>query len=266
MDNIETIKLIHKKIDSELTTREQEQLNRVLSDFPEMKKLHDELTQTCSLIGSIEQINPSPELRKTIMNSIDPKRYTQETRSRSKKISGTRIFARPRVKYGLTFAAGALVSALVLIISSINLEDRIVVDETNFMGTIGGTNKMKAEKIDGFGFHTLDIKGEAALKRLDNIIECDLQFQASEDVEMLATFDQDALGFLGVRPQNLKMNFRLESDENSVTTYCENKAKISLYFLAKTDFDSQLKMTIFQNQVDQVNHVFTIQSDKNKSK
>ena len=65
------IELINHEIDGVITPKQKSMLDNYLKKNPQAEKLYQELIATSKIIDQIPAIEPSENLKKRIMNSID---------------------------------------------------------------------------------------------------------------------------------------------------------------------------------------------------
>ena len=69
------IELINYEIDGIITPEQRSQLQEYLLKNPKAKKLYQELTATNSMVNSMPEIEPTENLKKRVLNSINFNKY-----------------------------------------------------------------------------------------------------------------------------------------------------------------------------------------------
>jgi hypothetical protein len=134
------LELIHKDIDKVITPREKVKLDNYLKNNPEAEELYHELAKTEELLDTLPDVDPTENLKKRIMNSLDYNKYAQN-RKRS-ILDG--LFKRRRPVFAL-----GVVAALILIglfISNPNLITTF--DQKDVAGTMGMRSAEQVEMLD----------------------------------------------------------------------------------------------------------------------
>jgi hypothetical protein len=125
------LELIHKDIDKEITPPEKEMLGKYLKQNPEAEELHRELIEAEKLLDKLPEPEPSENLKKRILNSLDLNRYAP-----NKKDNLFRVFAprhKPRYAFSLVVVVGIILIGL--FISNPNLITSF--DQEEISGTMG---------------------------------------------------------------------------------------------------------------------------------
>ena len=104
--------LINKEIDGIITQKEKDKLHSYLTINLEAKTFYNQLLHTCNLLNKVVKVEPSPNMKKTIMNSIDVNRYPIQKRKATFKSSSSKLFSKinPRVAYA--FVSGIIIGIL----------------------------------------------------------------------------------------------------------------------------------------------------------
>ena len=111
MIDSKTEDLINRDIDRVLSTNEANRLQEYLATNPEAQSYYHELEELSRMLEQVEEIDPGPNLKKNILNSIPVRKYqNEETRERIPFFSAWNS----RLNYRLTF-----VFALGLIVGKI---------------------------------------------------------------------------------------------------------------------------------------------------
>ncbi|MCU0643870.1 MAG: hypothetical protein MUC94_06380 [bacterium] len=131
------IELMNKEIDGVITKSEQERLHNYLSANSEAQKLYNDLRQTSELLSKIPRVEPSPNIKKYVMNSIDLNRYSKATKPGRLKALVSNLLIKPTPKLAYAFALGILVGILVYSALLENVISKRGTDVADFYGTIG---------------------------------------------------------------------------------------------------------------------------------
>jgi hypothetical protein len=223
------IELINKDIDGEITTIEQQRLHSFLNANPEAQKFHDKLRQISELLNKIPKVEPSPNIKKYVMNSIDLTRYsTAKKRIRFRSIFSS-LFFKPIPKLAYTFALGILVGILVYSVLLENVISKRGMDVTDFYGTVGINEQAGFTTIQNIPIALPEIKGTISVKRLENIVVFETDMHSLKEMEIQFEYDNLHLQFSHFNSgSQAKMSF--DFGENYIRTSCTGAIQYSLFF------------------------------------
>jgi hypothetical protein len=239
------IELINKEIDGELTTIEQEKLHSYLGSNPDAQNFYDELRQTANLLSQIPKVEPSPNIKKYVMNTIDLKRYsTAKKRIRFRSIF-SRLFFKPIPKLVYAFALGILVGILVYSALLENVISKRGMDTKNFYGTIGVIEKSDLKTVKDIPIALHEINGTVSIKRYKNIVVLETDLHTLKETEIQLEYDNSHLQFSHFSSgSRAKISF--DAGENFVRSFAAGDIRFVLFFteVAADDKPIILKISI----------------------
>lgn len=193
------IELIHKEMEGIITPSEKQELEQALKKDPELRRLQQELKQTGELLGQITPLEPSPNLKKKIIDAIDFSRYSYRAEEPDWISRFMGWLWTPKIRFVYAIAAGIVIGITIslLLIGSPLSTQQIPVSE--LYGTIGVDNKnfetIKKLTIDQEGWH-----GTFTLNSYRNMFWFELNLQSDQVSEIHFIFNEKLISFTGLRP------------------------------------------------------------------
>ena len=223
------IELMNKEIDGVITNTEQERLYSYLSANSEAQKLYNELRQTSELLSKIPRVEPSPNIKKYVMNSIDLNRYSKATKPGKLKSLVSNLLVKPLPKLAYAFALGILVGILVYSTLLENVISKRGVDVTNFFGTIGIDEKAGFKTIQNTPIALHEINGTITIKQNQNIIVIETDLSSQQEIEIEFNYDESHLRFSHFNSgSRTKLSF--DAGENFVQSLSAGDIQFILFF------------------------------------
>ena len=200
------IELINKEIDNLITKDEKIELHHYLSANESANEYYNELLQTNEYLNHIPDREPSENLKKQILNSIDFNKYPAKTATNS----FLKFFSIPKMKIAYTFAAGLMVGiiAFSLISNSSNY-----VNPNDEFGTIGIENT-EAKLIKVIPVNLSNISGNIELKNLKNDFLFNVDLNSSQKIDITITYPSN-MELQDFKP-GLVNNIELSKGENFI--------------------------------------------------
>lgn len=187
--------MMHKEMDGLITETEREKLHRYLEAVFEAKKYYAQLCQTSELLDNIPRLEPSPNIKKYVMNSIDVRRYATSRKPLDNKSLYKSLSFKSIIRPALAFSLGILVG--IFIYSGIRQQIlRNTADVSNLYGSMGVSAKPQFETIRDISIALPEINGTIAVKRLENNIEIQTNLNSQHIAEMLVEYDTSFLEFV----------------------------------------------------------------------
>lgn len=231
------IELMHKEIDGMISPKERAKLFRHLAANAEAKKLYDELCQTTAFLGRAQRAEPSPNIKKYILNAIDPTRYRPAPKPLRRSAILAPVFGKPVVKLATVFSLGLVFGMLIFSATTQQLFLRRGINGAEVSGTIG------AEKP---GFTTIQtwlvdspaITGSFVLQKSAGLIKILAAVSTQEAMEMRLHYDATRLVFSHISSTGpAPFSFAPGGEEIRLTG--SGELQVSLFFEPiKTDGDS----------------------------
>ena len=202
------LELIHGEVDGTNSQKQSAKLREYFAENHEARDLYDDLVSLSKTLSQVEEIDPSPNLKKAVLNSIRFDRFAAEKKKNIFRMPLLKpLFVRRNLQFASFFLAGLLlgVAFYSLIQSSTSS-----FENSNLYGTIIPSETAdKFETGDYVEFGLESASGTAGLKYSPSTILTELDLVSREDIEIVVTFDSRDLSFSGFGEQ--------QSVENHVT-------------------------------------------------
>ena len=224
------IELINKDIDKEITPKEKALLESYLNSNIEAKNLYDELRASENLLDKLPDNDPTVNLKKQILNSIDKNKY-----SRTKMVSPFRnrilqtIF-QTKYKIAFTFTLGLLAG---LLIYSFLFNNNQATGNNGIYGTIG----LNSDIIKSIPVETSNIMGKLDIKWINNNLGLDFALNSPEQYNLALKFNPDKTKFDNISFYG-KNKIKLDSEDNILKLSESGRHNYMLLFSLKA------KMTV----------------------
>lgn len=187
--------LLSASADGDLTSAEQAELDNLLSESEEARKLQRELEGLDELLEGLADLDPPPGLRDEIMRKM-PFQISQAeaTPTRASWLSDwLPIQWGSILRYGVSTAFGAL---LVVAVYESRPDFGGTIDITELVGTMapdaGGADRTV---LDRFSFDTTGVSSIARLEQIDDALVLDVRIDTDQLVEVAIDFAATGLEF-----------------------------------------------------------------------
>ena len=229
------IKLINKDIDKEITQKEKDLLESYLKSNPEAQNLYDELVSSESLLDKLPDNDPSLNLKKQILNSLDKNKY-----SRVKKHSQFRTFIyqtifQTRYKIAFTFTLGLLAGLLIFSLFFSNQ----TTENNNIYGTVG----INCEVIKSIHVEASNIGGKLDIKWINNNLGLDFSLNSPEQYNLALKFNPDKTKFDKISFYG-KNKIKLDSEEDMLKLSESGNHNYMLLFSLETEMTVNFNLQI----------------------
>jgi hypothetical protein len=144
MINRKFLELINKDIDQEISEKEKNLLEEYLKSHPEAEALHRELQLTEAALDNLPETEPSENLKKRILNSIDFNRYARKKSPAGENLVFSLFTGRP---LAFSFALGIIAGIIILSVIALNTDLFKSSENNNIYGTIGLSNSELVETV-----------------------------------------------------------------------------------------------------------------------
>jgi len=254
------IELINKEVDGLISAKEKHQLHEYLKEDLKAKDLYEETVKSSELLKQVNEAEPSANLKKRILNSIDINRYETENLEKTVRPSLAERFKDLNPGYGYSFAAGVVIG---LIVFSLFLTDMIQeneLDNINFYGTIGIPESENIQELDQVSLDLPGITGTIKLFRFNKIVWFDIKTITSDRCEMVFNFDQTKISFNGYKPLNYSNTF-IENEKDKVTVTLSENRHFLLLLSQKSTENTQVSLKIAHTAQEPFTYTFQIKSE-----
>jgi hypothetical protein len=239
MENLDKkyIELINKEIDHLTTPDEKIDLKKHLATNKVAQDYFNDLKLTNDYLDKLPDQEPSENLKKQIINSIDFNRYSSKVK---KQFTFSTLFA-PKFKLAYTFAFGLILGIIIYAALAGNSN---TVNINDIYGTIG-INNDAANTIAELPLNISDISGNIELKGIDKNFWFNLDLNSNQSFDIVITYPND------VKFDNLRLgltkNIEISKDQNFVKTTNSGSQKYSLLFTKNSPEPTTVNIQILQS-------------------
>jgi hypothetical protein len=239
------IELIHKEIDGLITASEKRELEEVLNKDPDLRRLQQELKQTSELLTRVPPLEPSPNLKKQIINSIDFSRYSPRPESTDWLSRLTGWIWTPRFRFAYAVLAGMAIGMVIslLLIRSPFSNQPIPISE--LYGTIGNSDK-NYKTLNELTIELEGINGMVKLNSYRDMVWAELKLATNQPSEIHFNYNERRLSFKAWRPMDEGRTI-LETDKNLVKILSEKQCYCLVLFRKSTNNFYPLTLDIMQS-------------------
>jgi len=200
------IALINAAIDGELQPESQVELDAFLAASEEGRALDAELRSLCTALDDEKMLDPPQHLRHVIMNSI-PEAVNKAKPQAEPPGFWQSLFVVPALRYALTFAAGVIMT--VVIVDSSQIQHGAFDEVTGLVGTMTNSGD-SAPRVDSVALHKAAVAGTVTLRNADPLLIIDFDLSTSGPVDIIASYEDHTVWFNGFA--------QLESTGTSIST------------------------------------------------
>lgn len=183
------IELINADIDGEIGPDEKTELDAFLASSDEGRTLREELSGLCSTLDNQDMLDAPPHVRHIVMNQLPGKRREPESESWLQS-----LFAVPALRYAATFAAGVVMT--VVIVDSGQIQQSRFDEVTGLVGTMSGNGEY-GPAVDSATINRTDVAGVITLRRADPIMIIDFNLSTNGPIDIVASYADRTLWFNG---------------------------------------------------------------------
>ncbi|MEJ2614969.1 MAG: hypothetical protein P8Z35_08425 [Ignavibacteriaceae bacterium] len=229
------IELINKEIDKEITPKEKAILHEYLSSDSEAKNLYNELFASENLLDTLPDNDPSVNLKKQILNSIDKDRYSRVKKdSTFSKFIHQTLF-QTKYKIAFTFTLGLLAGLLIYSL----LFNNQATENNNIYGTIG----INSEVIKSIPVEASNIGGKLDIKWINNNLGLDFSLSSPEQYNLALKFNPDKTKFDNISFYG-KNKIKLDSEEDMLKISESGNHNYLLLFSLKAEMTVNFNLQI----------------------
>ncbi len=237
--------LINRGIDGALSANEANRLKEYLSTDPEALNYYDELENLSQMLEQVEEVDPGPNLKKNILNSIPVQKYqNEENRERTPLFSIWNFRASYRLT--LAFAFGLIIGFFTYsFVTDLPPNN----NNSNLIGTIllnGPDAKFKPA--DQAEITLPEINGTVSSQYAENVVLFRVDLTTDSEIEVVVEFDGNDLRFAGFQPQKYSAG-QINVSSNELKLVHEGRHDYVLIFEDKTSTVSQFTVKMLADKM-----------------
>jgi hypothetical protein len=215
------IELMNKEIDNVITSDEKIKLHEYLSSNAAAKEYFNELLLTNQYLDELPDRNPSENLKKQILNSINFDKYSPKIKS---KFSWRYIFS-PKLKLAYTFAVGLIAGLIIYGVINNYTNNSLNVDDA--YGTIGLENK-NTTVLENLSLNYDELAGKIEVTNQGDNFWLNVDLNSAQKFNLLVTYP-DNIKFESIQPEPSSI-FNCAIDKNIIKTSDSGKQYYRLLF------------------------------------
>ncbi len=248
-------RLLNRKLDGELSEKEESQLSGLMAEGPEAA---DYLNELQSLEGRLESDRAAMkmiDLTREIINNL-PMETQKKSPVREPVRLSTGFWARPAVKYALVFTAGLFIGMLTF---SFLITDKTSLQEESLTGTMaGGRENMKTADVIQYTSPQVTISSQ--VRYSTRFVEIRLQLSSPEQVRAVMGFNYDDFRVYNI--QNISVNDQTVaiSAGNSIQITNVGDNTFMIHLANRNSLPNNIDLMIYQS--DSRIYQYTIQVNK----
>ena len=239
------LELINREIDGETSQKEHEKLQEYLSENPEANDLYDDLRSLARSLSQVEEVEPSPNLKKRVLNSLPfKKRVANEKWGFLKLLSGKPVVARRQVFIAYAFLAGLVLGIAIYSLIQGGSNDY---DVSQLYGSIiSPYSTERLEKGESAEINLDQVSGTLSTKYSKDLLLAQLSLNTQHEIEVVFEFDGNSLSFNGFGTQKtVGNNLSIGKDYFRLTNLGKNRYFI--VFNSKGESATPISFKIFSS-------------------
>jgi hypothetical protein len=238
--------LIHQEIDGEIPEKDRIKLLKYLDGNPEAKSLYQNLEKTSDLLGTVPEIEPSPHLKKHIMNSIDFRTTASEKPFSSSLASRFKTFlSRPYPRLAYALVLGIIIGFLFTSIFLGNFIRQNKIDISDLYGTIGLKNLDAFNTVMTTPVDVSGIQGSVEVKEYRNVVAVKVSLKAHSVFDTHLSFNPELIQFVSFKPLSPSM-ITLKAERNSIGVLQSHEIKYLFFFSKRTQNVPAVELMLVQ--------------------
>lgn len=177
--------LINKEIDHTISKREKRKLDQYLETNPEALSFYNQIIKSEKLLDEIPDVEPSINLKKKILNSIDYSLYSAKHTHPSALHSLSNIFSGSHRKIAVSFALGLLLGIVVSVLISYH-----IINGSNEVNNVYGTMGMTETKfVKSVELNTDDFYGNVQISEGTDFYNLNFNIVSNDNYDIRLEYD-----------------------------------------------------------------------------
>ena len=230
------IELMNYEIDRVITADQKIKLHNYLSESKEAREYYDELKSASGSLNQLQDKEPSENLKKLIMNSIDFSLYAPVHKQSRIAWLGTAF----RLRYISIFAAGLLASVFIYSLFTINPAP---VNEDDITGTIGISAESKT--IEEIPLNYQGIQGSIVIAKQGEKFWFNISSNSAQPIDFIIDYP-DKVQLENIKPE-MQGDLKISRSNNSIKTTNSGSQQYSIVFTTGNIASSPLGLKVIQS-------------------
>jgi len=229
--------LINAEIDGEIQPDEKAELEAFLAESEAGRALQEELRKLCGTLDAADLLDPPQHLRHVVMNSIPTPTPVAESPGFFQS-----LFAVPAMRYAATFAAGVVMTFV--IVDSAQIQEGALDDVATLVGTISDVGDIPG--IASTVIHKADVAGSVTLRRADAILIIDFDLSTKGPIDVIASYEDKTVWFNGFA-QLESTGTSVSADDGQIRIQVEGKRRYAVYLHNSERHNLSINLEFFAN-------------------
>jgi hypothetical protein len=238
------IKWINKDLDGVLSTGKKKKLEVVLEKNISAKQYHQNLKTASLLLEKLPRVEPPQDLKIRIQNSLNPDLYSTKIRP-SRSSSAPRIHLRANAKWIVAFAAGVVITVIVVLLYQSGLTIKKDMNITDLYGTVGIRENIGFKIRESIPIDHPSITGTVFKRQSHQLLGLEFNLKTSMQTDLWIEFNPQHVNFTGLKPLNT-IKLSLENNTHYVKTTIRDENHFILLFQKLTSDTSRFSMKLMQ--------------------
>lgn len=229
------IELMNLEIDQVITPDQKSKLHSYLSENKEAREYYDELLSASGSLNQIQDKEPSENLKKRIMNSIDFGLYAPVHKQSRIAWLGTAF----KFRYISIFAAGLLAGIFIYSLFT----NPVPVNEDEITGTIGVSTESKT--IEEIPLNYQGIQGNIIIAEQGEKFWFNISSNSAQPVDFIINYP-DKVQLENIKPE-MQGDLKISGSYNSIKTTNSGSQQYSIVFTTGNIASSLLGLKVMQS-------------------
>ena len=241
MIDLKYIELINRDIDKIISSKQKQELEEYLEINPEAKELHRELLITDKLLDKLPNNDPSVNLKKRIINSIDYNRYS----SKKKKFSILEYFAKTfsgsSVKLVTSFTLVLIIGTIILFSFYLNSDFKNNLADENVYGTIG---LHKTELVEILKIDDNNVLGNILINKEAGLYKFKIDVNSVDKYNLQIEFDPKNIS---IKNYPAETNVKISEDKSTITFSNSSRLLNEIVFSPKNISEDKFSIKLYRD-------------------
>lgn len=240
MNTEKLTELINKEIDGLISREEKGQLSNMLKDGPHAKKIYVDMMKTKELLKDQPLLNPSENLKKNILNSINANLY--------KSNAGKYLIIKShKARITFAYAVGVVCGLILFYVIAPNVSDHHL-KQNEISGTIGTHDISDYKLIKQIPFQDRKSESNIQVLQKENEYAVTLNVSSVDQFSVQLHYDADKTKLKNVSSPNFE-NLIMSNKTNLLEISLHGKNSITFNFTKIIAENSQITLDLFKDNL-----------------
>ena len=242
------IELINHEIDGVTSAEESASLKEYLAQNREAQKLFDDLNGLSEMLSQVGDVEPSPNLKKNILNTIPRHKYSTKANKQTLPVSFNSLKEKFNFKYAFSFSFGLAFGVILFALFGGDMMQTSM-DSSDLTGTmlLSGPPE-KLEPFETITINLAEFQGTIELKHVDHLLLAEMTLSSRREMQLIIEFDESDISFRGFKQEPNSQSI-LKSGESDVGLVHHGENRYLLVFADKTPAVSAMTFKVLDGGV-----------------